>query len=76
MKVIEVVGNILEEASGPAHSVPALCQALAHEGAAVELHVNLGKKPENAEYRFCNYYTLLSLPQGSSLNYSINLFGI
>lgn len=52
MKVIEVVGNILEEASGPAHSVPALCQALAHEGADVELHVNLGKKPENAVYRF------------------------
>jgi len=50
--VIQVVGNILELASGPAYSVPALCQSLWEQGAKVELHVNLGNKPVEAEYDF------------------------
>ena len=52
IKVVQVVGNIQELGSGPAHSVPALCQSLWQQGAKVELHVNLGNKPVGADYDF------------------------
>lgn len=39
MKVVQVVGAVSIEASGPSHTVPALCDALATNGADVALHV-------------------------------------
>lgn len=39
MRVAHVVPNIDREATGPAYSVPALCDALARGGAEVSLHV-------------------------------------
>jgi len=52
MRVAEVVPGIHQQASGPAHSVPALCRVLAWQGVDLELHVNEGSKPEDASYRF------------------------
>ncbi len=45
MRVIQVVPRILDEASGPSHSVPSLCRALAESGAEVDLHVTQGTTP-------------------------------
>ncbi len=50
MRVVQVVPRISDEASGPSYSVPALCQALAASGVAVELHVTEGEAPPGAEY--------------------------
>jgi glycosyltransferase involved in cell wall biosynthesis len=45
LKVIHVIGDIQELASGPSHSVPALCQSLFQLGESVELHASLGHPP-------------------------------
>ena len=50
MKIVHVIGNIQEQASGPTQSVPALCQALFQLGEAVELHATLGHPPAGHRY--------------------------
>ena len=52
MKVVQIVPGILEKASGPSYSVPALCQSLVDRGVDLELHVNDGRKPEGSQYAF------------------------
>lgn len=51
MKVVHVVPGINIEASGPAYSVPALCEGLARKGVEVELHV-LEPAPEMKDRGF------------------------
>jgi glycosyltransferase involved in cell wall biosynthesis len=51
MQVLQVVPRINDEASGPSHSVPALCHALADESVDVELHVTQGADRPDEPYR-------------------------
>ncbi len=53
LKALHVVSAITEEASGPSHTVPALCEALAGAGTDVTLHVLdwTGQKRSSPAYR-------------------------
>jgi len=55
LKIVHVIGNIQELASGPAHSVPALCQSLFRLGEKVELHASLGHPPREHAYPAFEY---------------------
>ena len=50
MKIIQIVGFIGDKASGPAYTVPSLCNSLADHGLQVQLHVNENDQPENMKY--------------------------
>jgi glycosyltransferase involved in cell wall biosynthesis len=50
MDVLQVVTSVAEEASGPSHSVPALCRAVGSLGARVTLHT-LAPAPESLSQR-------------------------
>jgi len=50
MKIIQIVGFIGDKASGPAYTVPSLCNSLADHGLQVELHVNEDNQSKNEKY--------------------------
>lgn len=52
LRALHVITSIADEASGTAQSVPALCRALAGQGADVELHAGAGEVPEGSPFRF------------------------
>jgi len=52
MKLIHVLPNNSEEASGVTSLVLDLCKYTADKGIYLELHVNRGKKPKDAIYQF------------------------
>jgi len=58
MKIVHIVPSISAEATGPAYSVPKLCESLAGRGEEVELHV-LSPAPANTTFE---QYTIHAHP--------------